>query len=109
MKQVPGQAGHLRLTMSFPEGALVIETAYDEGDYSGAMLSAAKALEERSRTAHVRPLAIDWFELGYQITGPGVPYLGATTRSPALRSNPRFIKLLRDVKLDYLAGCAFCC
>jgi hypothetical protein len=47
--------------------------------------------------------AIDWYELGYQITGPGVPYLGAMTKSPAVQSNPRFIKLLRDIKLDYWA------
>jgi hypothetical protein len=84
---------------------------------SGAMLSAAQAFEERSRTVHVGPLAIghlyeyvgeaekaiDWYELGYQITGPSVPYLGVMTKSPAVHSNPRFIKLLRDVKLDYWA------
>lgn len=45
--------------------------------------------------------AMDWFELGFQITGPGVPYLGAMTNSPQVRSNPRFIELLRDIKLDY--------
>jgi hypothetical protein len=32
-----------------------------------------------------------------------VPYLGAMTKSPAIQSNPRFIKLLRDIKLDYWA------
>ena len=47
--------------------------------------------------------AIDWFELGYQIKGPGVPYLEIAAKSPALQSNPRFIKLLRDIKLDYWA------
>ena len=32
-----------------------------------------------------------------------LPYLGVMTKSPKRRSNPRFIKLLRDVKLDYWA------
>jgi len=45
--------------------------------------------------------AIDWYELGFQITGPNVPYLGAKVKTPAIQSNPRFIKLLRDMKLDY--------
>lgn len=44
--------------------------------------------------------AIDWFEQGYQITGPNVPCLGASVKSTAVQSNPRFIKLLRDIKLD---------
>jgi len=105
------------LSIDFPEGAQAAENAYADGDYSGAMLAAAKALEERSKTVHVGPLAIgdlygyvgdaekaiDWYELGFQITGPGVPYLGAMTKSPAIHSNPRFIKLLRDIKLDYWA------
>jgi len=116
-KAIAAQANHFRLTMNFPEGALALETAYAKGDYSHAMLQAAEALEERSKTVHVGPLAIgelyeyagevekaiDWYELGYQITGPGVPYLGVFTESPAVRSNPRFIKLLRDIKLDYWA------
>ena len=107
----------IRLTKNFPGGALVVEAAYANGDYTTAMLTAAEALAKRSKTVHVGPLAIgelyeyageaekaiDWFELGFQITGPGVPYLGVTTKSPGIRSNPRFIKLLRDIKLDYWA------
>ena len=102
---------------NMPELALALETAYAKGDYSGAMLSSAQMLEERSRTVYVDPLvmgwvyayagevekAIDWYELGFQITGPNVPYLGAATKTPAIQSNPRFIKLLRDMKLDYWA------
>jgi TolB-like protein/cytochrome c-type biogenesis protein CcmH/NrfG len=100
-----------------PEGALALESAYAESGYVGAMLSDAQALEERSRTVHVDPLfignvyeyageaekAIDWYELSFQITGPNVPYLGALTKTPAVQLNPRFIKLLRDIKLDYWA------
>jgi len=116
-KAIAAQANVFRVTMNFPEGAQVLESAYAEGGYSHAMLRAAEALEERSKTIHVGPLAIgdlyelsgefekaiDWFELGFQITGPGVPYLGVFTQSSPIRKNPRFIKLLRDVKLDYWA------
>ncbi len=116
-KAIAAQANVFRVTMNFPEGAQVLESAYAEGGYSHAMLRAAEALEERSKTIHVGPLAIgelyeqageiekaiDWYELGFQITGPGVPYLGVFAKSPELQSNPRFIKLLRDIKLDYWA------
>ena len=115
-KAIAALVNEFRVSMNFPEGALVVEAAYAEGDYTDALLRAAQALEERSNTVHVGPLnvgglydlageaekAIDWYELGYQIRGPGVPYLGANG-SPTVRSNPRFIKLLRDIKLDYWA------
>jgi len=116
-KAIAAEANNFRITKNFPEGAIALETAYAEGDYSGAMLRAAQVLEERSKTVHVGPLAIgdlydfageaekaiDWYEIGYQITGPGVPYLGVLARTPETNSNPRFIKLLRDIKLDYWA------
>ena len=116
-KAIAARADQFRINRNFPEGALAIETAYAEGGYSYAMLRAAEALEERLKTVHVGPLpigylyeyagdvekAIDWFEAGYQIKGPGVPYLGIAVKLPALQSNPRFIKLLRDIKLDYWA------
>jgi len=100
-----------------PEGALALETVYVESGYVAAWLSRAQALEEAYRTdglsasliglyyklAGEAEKAIDWFELDYQITGPYVPYLGALTKTPAIQSNPRFIKLLRDVKLNYWA------
>jgi TolB-like protein len=100
-----------------PEGALALESAYAESGYVGARLSEARRFEELSRTVHVDPVvmgwiyahageaekAIDWYELSFQITGPNVPYLGALTKTPAVQSNPRFIKLLRDIKLDYWA------
>jgi tetratricopeptide (TPR) repeat protein len=116
-KSIAASADGFRFSSKFPEMAQVLETAYAESGYHSALRQAAEALEEHSKTVHVGPLeigyfyadagevekAIDWFERGYQITGPGVPYLGATTRSPAVQSNPRFIKLLRDIKLDYWA------
>ena len=47
---------------------------------------------------------IDWFEIAYRKRSPGAPYMGVLTKSPAVHSNPRFIKLLRDMKLDYWAN-----
>ena len=100
-----------------PEGALALETVYADSGYVAAWLSRAQALEGLSKTIHIdlaligfyyelagkAEKAIDWLELDYQITGPNVPYLGALTKTPAIQSNPRFIKLLRDIKLDYWA------
>jgi TolB-like protein/tetratricopeptide (TPR) repeat protein len=114
---VAAMANAIRFTENDPEGALALEAAYAEGGFTHAMLREAMRLEERSKTAHVGPLAIgdmydyageaekaiDWYELGYQIKGPNVPYLGVFTTSTAVQSNPRFIKLLRDIRLDYWA------
>jgi len=100
-----------------PDVALALESVYAESGYVAARLSEAHALEKIFEADHLRPLdignvyeyagevekAIDWYELGFQIGGPNVPYLGALTRTPAVQSNPRFIKLLRDIKLDYWA------
>jgi len=103
-----------------PEGALAFETVYVESGYVAAWLSRAPALEEAYRTdglftspwliglyyefADEAEKAIDWYETGFQITGPNMPYIGALTKTPAIQSNPRFIKLLRDMKLDYWAN-----
>jgi predicted Zn-dependent protease len=47
-KAIAALANDLCVSMNFPEGALAVETAYAEGDYTGAMLRAAQALEKRS-------------------------------------------------------------
>ncbi len=100
-----------------PEAAMALESTYAESGYVAAWLSNAQMFEEAYRTGGLLALgvgnsyefageaekAIDWFELGYQIAGPNVPYLGAKVKTPAIQSNPRFIKLLRDMKLDYWA------
>lgn len=116
-KAIAAMANAIRVSENDPEGALALETAYAEGGFAHAMVREAMVLEERSKTVHVGPLAIgdayayageaekaiDWYELGYQIKGPSVPYLGVFAKSPAVQSNPRFIKLLRDIRLDYWA------
>jgi len=101
--------------LNFPEGALALEKAYADGDYAGAWLYAARILEERRKTVDVGTLAIgalyefagesekaiDWYEVGYQFSGPGVPYVGVNVKSPAIRANSRCKKLLRELRLDY--------
>lgn len=100
-----------------PEAAMVLESTYAESGYVAAWLSNAQGFEEVYRTDGLLALgvgnsyefagevekAIDWFELGYQTAGPNLPYLGAKVKTAAIQSNPRFIKLLRDMKLDYWA------
>jgi len=100
-----------------PEAAMALESTYAESGYVAAWLSNAQAFEEAYRTDGLLALgvgnsyefageaekAIDWYETGFQIAGPNVPYLGASVKTPAIQSNPRFIKLLRDMKLDYWA------
>jgi TolB-like protein len=100
-----------------PETAMALESTYAESGYVAAWLGNAQAWEEAYRAGGLLALgvgnsyeiageaekAIDWFELAYQIAEPNVPYLGAKTKTPEIQSNPRFIKLLRDLKLDYWA------
>jgi adenylate cyclase len=100
-----------------PEAAMALESTYAESGYVAAWLRNAQAFEEVYRTDGVLALvvgqsyefageaekAIDWFEIGYKVASPNLPYLGASVKSPAIQSNPRFIKLLRDMKLDYWA------
>jgi TolB-like protein len=105
------------LLFNKPEEGMALETTYAQSGYDAAWLGDARALEELYETDESDPYAIgytyrlageaekaiDWYELEYQITGPNAPYIGALVKTPAIQSNPRFIKLLRDLKLDYWA------
>ena len=116
-KAIAAAANHFRVTRGDPTGALALEEAYADGDYAGASLHAAEVLTEHSNTVFVPPLdigvlyeaagevekAVDWYEIAYREHDSGMPYMGVGTKSPSIRSNPRFIKLLRDMKLDYWA------
>ena len=100
-----------------PEAAMALESTYAESGYVAAWLSNAQRWEEAYKTDGLLAVgvghsyefagevekAIDWYETAFRITGPNVPYLGAKVKTPAIQSNPRFIKLLRDMKLDYWA------
>ena len=116
-KAIAAAASYFRITRGDPTGALALEEAYVGGDYAAALRHAAEVLAEHSKTVHVQPMnigllyehagevekAIDWFEIAYHEYDPGAPYMGTLIQSNALHSNPRFIKLLRDMKLDYWA------
>jgi len=116
-KAIAAVANYFRVTRGDPTGALALEEGYVDGDYAGALLHAAEVLTDYSNTAYVPPLdigalyvsagkvekAIDWFEIAYRGHDSSTPYMSVWTKSSSLHSNPRFIKLLRDMKLDYWA------
>ena len=84
---------------------------------SESLLHAAEVLTEHYKTAHVTPTdigalyedageiekAIDWFETSYREHDPDAPYMGVLSKTPEINANPRYHKLLRDMKLDYWA------
>ncbi len=47
--------------------------------------------------------AVDWFELAFERGGPDAPYMGVLPKEPLVLANPRFVDLLRRMKLDYWA------
>jgi serine/threonine-protein kinase len=116
-KAIAAAAKTFRITRGDPTGAIALEEAYVDEDYTAALLHAAKVLTEHAKTVHVAPIsigvlyeqagdmekAIDWFEIAYHKHDPGAPYLAVLTASTDLHSHPRFIKLLSEMKLDYWA------
>ena len=116
-KAIAAAANNFRITRGDPTGALALEEAYVDGDYRGALLHAASVLEKHSESANVPRMnvgflyaqagevdkAIDWFEKAYEDHDPDAPYMAVMVKPKAVLSNPRFIKLLRDMKLDYWA------
>ena len=116
-KAIAAGVNHFRITRGNPTGALALEEAYVDGNYYGALLHAASVLENHSESSHVPPMdigllyadagevdkAIDWFEKAYRDHDPEAPYMGVIVKPKAVLSNPRFIALLRDMKLNYWA------
>lgn len=116
-KAIAAAADYFRITRGDATGALALEEAYVDGDYRGALLHAAQVLANHSESAHVPPMsigflysqagevdkAIDWFEKAYRNRDPTAPYMGVVVKSVSVLSSPRFIELLRDMKLDYWA------
>ena len=117
-KSIESAANFLRYTQGNPAAADVLETAYDGTNYADALIYTAGSLEEHSRTRNVSPSiigifyeqageyeeAIAWFEIAHRERDPDAPYTGVRSRKPAMSANPRFQKLLRDLKLDYWVG-----
>ena len=116
-KAVESAVNLFRKTRGDEFAAKTLEDAYAELDYDGALLHAASTLEERAKTAHVVAWdiamlyeqagniekAVDWFELAYERGDPDAPYMGVLPKNPLVLANPRFIDLLRRMKLDYWA------
>jgi len=114
---IAAAVNYFRITRGDLAGAQVLEDAYADGDFKGALLQAAQILEELAKTNNVPPMtistlyeqagetekSIDFLELAYQNKDPDAPYMGVLVKSVATRSNPRFIELLRKMKLDYWA------
>ena len=116
-KAIAAAANHFRITRGDPTGALALEEAYVDGDYRGALLHAGEVLGKHSETTHVPSMkigflyaqageveiAIDWFEKAFHNHDPDAPYMAVMIKKSSIHSNPRFIKLLRDMNLDYWA------
>ena len=116
-KAIAAAINDFRITRADETGALALEEAYINGNYTGALLHAAEVLADLSKTGYFAPMyigmlyeqagqvekAIDWFEIAYREHDPEAPFMGVMTKSSAVHTNPRFIALLRDMKLDYWA------
>ena len=97
--------------------ATLLEDAYTGDNFESVMLQLGELLAERFETSPVPPMdiglafelggdadrSIDWYEMAYRTGDPSTPYLGVLTVAENVRSHPRFIALLREVKLDYWA------
>ena len=114
-KAIAAAVNYFRITKGNPITAMALEKASVDKNYSSALQLMAEVIAEHSKTVHVQPTtigvlydhagniekAIDWYEIAYQEYDPRAPYLGVITESESLQSNPRFIKLLKNMKLDY--------
>jgi TolB-like protein len=97
--------------------ATLLEDAYTGDNFESVMLQLGGVLAERFETNPVPPMniglafelggdadrSVDWYEMAYRTGDPSTPYLGVLTVAENVRSHPRFIALLREVKLDYWA------
>ena len=117
-KSVASAVNFLRYTQSNPAAADELETLYKGTNYADALIHTAGFLEEQSGNRKVAPTtigifyeqageyekAIAWFEIAHRERDPDAPYTGARSSKPAMSANPRFKKLLRDLRLDNWVG-----
>ncbi len=106
---------HFRLTRGDPTGAEALEWGYQDDDFGAAVGHAAEILVAHRETTRVPPMniamlfeqagqveqAIDWYRIAFETYDPTAPYMGVIVKSPAIHSHPRFIQLLRDMRLDH--------
>ncbi|MDJ0910671.1 MAG: winged helix-turn-helix domain-containing protein [Woeseiaceae bacterium] len=114
---ISAASDYFRVTQGDSVGAEALESAYENGDFSTAMGLAAEVLIEHRETAHVPPGdiammfehaervddALDWWETAIETNDPRAPYIGVLVQSPALRAHPRYIELLRNMRLNHWA------
>ena len=112
---VAAAARHFRITRGDPTGAEALESSYQASGFAAATAHAAEVLIEHRETTHVPPIniamlfeqagrveqAIDWYRIAFETYDPTAAYMGVIVKSPTIRSHPKFIQLLRDMRLDH--------
>jgi TolB-like protein/Tfp pilus assembly protein PilF len=110
-------ANKMRFVGGNPEAAQMLEAAYAQLGYEGAMLQMANALEQASVSDYIPSMriatlyeqggdyekAMKWYESALDLRDPNVPYVGVNTKNPEMRRHPRFKELLLELGLDYWA------
>jgi tetratricopeptide (TPR) repeat protein len=98
--------------LGFAEIAEVMAQGYEEGGYSGAMMSAAETMAAFSQQTYFSPVflamiyalagdqekTIEWLEMGYEMKDPNMPYM-STLSFDLLDDDPRYQDLLRRMNL----------
>lgn len=116
-RAIAAMANEFRHTLNEPHIAQALEASYDGSNYAEAILHTVDVLLERSNTEHLPPMliavlyerageiekAIEWYEAAYREHDPDAPYIGVLSKTAEMTANPRFHRLLRDMKLDYWA------
>jgi serine/threonine-protein kinase len=100
-------------TMGWPDVAEALKKGYAESGYAAALRRAAEletakygdlpgvAIDAANNYAMAgdNPRALDWLEKAYEQRDPNVPYISCMPIFDALRSEPRFKALLRQMNL----------
>lgn len=103
---------HFGITMNNQVAVDALDSGYAAGGLQGAMLAAAEALAELSKTTYVPAVeismlyemagdtdtAIEWLEIAYDQHDPSMPYIGAVPLFAG--SDPRYHELLRRMNLS---------
>lgn len=110
-------ANKMRFVGGNPEAAQMLEAAYAQLGYEGAMLQMANALEQASVSDYIPSMriatlyeqggdyekAMKWYESALDLRDPNVPYVGVNVKNPEMQRHPRFKELLLELGLDYWA------
>jgi TolB-like protein/tetratricopeptide (TPR) repeat protein len=103
---------HFGITVGVQSAVDALDRGYAAGGYKQAMLAAAAALEEHSRTTYIPAMeismlyelggdidtAMDWLDIAYDQHDPSLPYIGALPLFEG--SSSRFDDMLRRMNLS---------